>query len=258
MREDPTIAAARALLDRAPRVLVFTGAGISADSGLPTFRGADGLWRRFRPEELATPDAFRRDPRLVWEWYAWRRERIAACRPNAAHLAVARWMMRRDGVTLVTQNVDGLHEEAARETASETGGDPARAAPIGLHGSIFRLRCTRCPERRDHRGPIDTADERTLPHCGTCGALLRPDVVWFGEPLPEAELSRATRAASGADACLVIGTRGAVHPAAGLVLLARRRGARIAVVDPGETAFDAVADVRLHLRAAQGVPLILG
>src|SRR5512147_2326155 len=122
----------------AKRVVVLTGAGVSAESGIPTFRGADGLWRRHRAEDLATPEAFARDPRLVWEWYQWRRDLVAACVPNAAHRALARLALSRDGVTLATQNVDGLHARAAREAAG--GDDPARALPLELHGSLFATR----------------------------------------------------------------------------------------------------------------------
>ena len=244
------------LLANAGTILVLTGAGMSAESGVPTFRGAEGLWRSFRPEQLATPQAFARDPRLVWEWYRWRRERVASCRPNPGHLALAHWMLARSGVTLATQNVDGLHEAAAREAAGPLG-DPGRALPLRLHGSLFGVRCTACPHRAESRQPVGTGDRDGLPRCPDCHALLRPDVVWFGEPLPEAELGQAYAAAAGAEVCLVIGTQGAVYPAADLAVAAQRAGARLIVVDPGATAFDSLADVRLVAKAGEVLPELL-
>jgi NAD-dependent deacetylase len=235
-------------------VLVLTGAGISAESGVPTFRGPGGLWRESRPEDLATPEAFARDPRLVWEWYGWRREKVAACAPNAGHLALARWMAGRGGVTLVTQNVDGLHEAAARSLG---GASAASALPVRLHGSIARVRCTRCAYAADGLEPVDATAIATLPSCPTCGALLRPDVVWFGEALPEDAVTRAEQAALDADACLVVGTAGAVYPAAGLVLTVHHRGRPVIVVDPGETGFDPVAAVKLIGRAGDVLPALL-
>jgi NAD-dependent deacetylase len=281
MTDEP--AAARTLLSSAARVVVFTGAGVSAESGVPTFRGPGGLWRTFRPEQLATPEAFARDPRLVWEWYGWRRELLAACRPNLAHVAIARWMLRRDRVTLVTQNVDDLHERGALEAATglaregrlegtAPGPGPlledqlpleaiaaaaARVAPIRLHGSIFHARCTSCRARSAHRAPVDASSQATLPRCATCSGLLRPDVVWFGEALPEGARDAAFSAAAAAAVCLVVGTAGAVHPAAALVDETAAAGGRIVVVDPGETAYDAMADVRLWGAAGEVLPGLL-
>ena len=242
---------ARVLLANADRVLVLTGAGMSAPSGVPTFRGADGLWRKFRPEELATPQAFARDARLVWEWYGWRRELLAACQPNAGHLALARWMDDNDRRTLVTQNVDGLHEAAALTfgTDPDHGGRTVR-----LHGSIFRVRCTACLTEVEDRGPIDASSEDTLPRCRSCDGLLRPAVVWFGEALPAEALRRASAAAQTATVCLVIGTSGTVYPAAALAHEAAQSGADLIVVDPGETAYDAVADIRIPGSAADVLP----
>lgn len=250
------IAAARAALARALRVVVLTGAGVSAESGIPTFRGAGGLWKQFRPEELATPIAFGRDPRLVWEWYGWRREAVSACRPNPAHLALARWALSRPGVTLVSQNVDDLHERAAKEVAPD-GEAARRAAPIRLHGSLFHDRCTRCTYRGEGRA-VDATRLETLPHCRECGGLLRPDVVWFGEMLPVRAVEAAFGAAAEAEACLVIGTMGAVYPAAGVAHAAKATGASVIVVDPGLTELDGIADIRLTGTAGDVVPQILG
>jgi len=244
---------AKALLSSSGRVLVMTGAGISAESGVPTFRGPGGLWRNFRPEDLATPEAFARDPRLVWEWYGWRRELIAACTPNPGHLALARWMLARPGVTLVTQNVDGLHEAAVRQLGPA---DPGAALPVRLHGSIARVRCSSCGYAADDPGPVDASSLASLPRCPRCQAVLRPDVVWFGESLPAEAVIRAEHAALAADACLVVGTAGAVYPAAGFVLAVQRRGQPVIVVDPGETAFDSLATLKLAGRAGEVLPTV--
>lgn len=246
---DSQLTQAHALLAEAQHVLVLTGAGMSAPSGVPTFRGEAGLWNDFRPEELATPDAFNRDPRLVWEWYGWRRELIAACAPNAGHRALAAWMAGDGLVTLVTQNVDGLHEQAAELAASPD--------PIRLHGSIFRVACTSCAHERVHRDQIDASSHATLPRCDKCGELFRPAVVWFGEALPYEALNTAGSAARDADVCLVIGTSGAVYPAAGLAHEAVSSGAPLIVLDPGETAYDSIADVRLVGSADEVVPDML-
>ncbi|HJQ40711.1 MAG TPA: NAD-dependent deacylase [Thermoanaerobaculia bacterium] len=193
--------AVRAIHRAKPRkVVVFTGAGISADSGIPTFRGPSGLWRDFRAEDLATPDAFHRDPLLVWEWYEWRRELIRKAKPNAAHEAVA----RLPDAVVVTQNVDGLHARAGAHDVIE------------LHGNFFRVRCT-----KEHRVLMrEGAFDALPPHC-ECGALLRPDVVWFGETLPDDAVARAVSVIRNADLLLVIGTSGVVYPAAGFVTLHR-------------------------------------
>jgi NAD-dependent deacetylase len=244
---------ARALLHRSARPVVLTGAGISAESGVPTFRGPGGLWKQFRPEDLATPEAFARDPRLVWEWYGWRRGLIAQCVPNPAHRALAAWMARAPGVVLVTQNVDDLHERAAREAGAPDG--PPRL--LKVHGAIFRARCTACGTEDAHDGPVDATREATLPRCA-CGGLLRPAVVWFGEMLPADVIQRAFQAARDADACLVVGTAGAVYPAAGIVHEAQHRGAPVIVVDPGDTEYDAIADLRIAAKAGEVLPLLLG
>ena len=193
--------ALKAIRQRRPRrVVVFTGAGVSAESGIPTFRGEGGLWRSFRAEDLATPHAFARDPKLVWEWYEWRRGLVRDAQPNDAHRAIA----RLENAVVVTQNVDGLHTRGGSHDVVE------------LHGNIFRARCMREHTTRD---AFDAFSEMP-PRC-ECGALLRPDVVWFGEPLPPEEWERATEEISKADLLLVIGTSRVVYPAAGLVDLCR-------------------------------------
>jgi NAD-dependent deacetylase len=245
------------LLLSAKRPLIFTGAGVSAESGIPTFRGPGGLWKSYRAEDLATPEGFARDPRLCWEWYGWRRDLIQQCQPNPAHRAIALWMLRKPETTLITQNVDGLHDRTRLEQPN-SGGGSSPSVTICLHGSIFRVRCSRCGESWAHQDPIDATGLDTLPHCQRCSGLLRPDVVWFGEMLPEPEMARASEAAARADVVLVIGTQGSVYPASGLVTLAHRSGARIVVVDPGETAFDVIAAIKLTGKAGELVPQVLG
>lgn len=273
---------ARERLEAARSAVVLTGAGISADSGVPTFRGPEGLWREHCPEELATPAAFARDPRLVWEWYGWRRSKIAPREPNAAHLALARWALRRVDVRIVTQNVDGLHTRAAETVAGPdptmgsamgpgapadgtstlgAGGTvPARggdAAPLELHGCLFRVRCTECGLRREHREEIDATSRDALPRCPECGGLLRPDVVWFGEPLPGAVVSEAFALAREAEVCLVVGTSAVVHPAAGIATATAAAGGEIIEVNPEPTPLTGRASVSLHARAAEAVPRLV-
>jgi len=251
MSHDPVEDAGATVRDAA-HVVFFTGAGVSAESGVPTFRGAGGLWRSFRAEELATPAAFARDPRLVWEWYAWRREIVAACRPNAAHHAIARFVASHPDAVVVTQNVDGLHQRAAREA----GTDPD--AIVALHGHLFGTRCSRCGTRAADDVGIDTGSVESLPRCDRCGALLRPDVVWFGEGLDPTVLERAFAAAQSADACVVIGTSGVVQPAASIVTVAARAGATIVEINPDATPLSSIATFALRGAAADVVPRLLG
>lgn len=226
--------AVRAIRRAKPRsAVVFTGAGISADSGIPTFRGANGLWRNFRAEDLATPEAFERDPLLVWEWYEWRRGLIREAQPNAAHEAVA----RLPDAVVVTQNVDGLHARAGAPDVIE------------LHGNIFRVRCTK--ERRVSMH--EAAFAELPPHC-ECGALLRPDVVWFGETLPDDAVTRAVSAIRSADLLLVIGTSGVVYPAAGFVQL--HRGLSIEI-NPEASAVSSACEFAIPAKAAAATPPII-
>lgn len=232
-RLNPSTAIERVVRALAPgaRVTVMTGAGVSAASGVPTFRGADGLWRSFRPEDLATPDAFARDPALVWEWYDWRRQTIAACQPNRAHEVTAAWARRFPGCTLITQNVDGLHERAGADDV------------LRMHGSIWEVACwTRCaaapPRWRDDTVPLATLP----PPCPHCGGPLRPGVVWFGENLDAAVLDRCVEATA-CDVFLAVGTSAVVYPAAGLVDMARRHGALTVEINPEATPASRAVDV---------------
>jgi NAD-dependent deacetylase len=235
------VAEARQRLRAARRIVALTGAGISAESGVPTFRGAGGLWRKHRPEDLATPEAFARDPQLVWEWYAWRRETIAPLRPNAAHHALVDLEKRTPEFLLATQNVDGLHAAAGSRRIVE------------LHGTIWRLRCTSCGEERDDRA-VPLAE--IPPRCD-CGALLRPGVVWFGEPLPEEAVTVSFEAARAADLVLVVGTSSLVYPAAALPQVGRAGGAFVVEINPEPTPLTPLADVSLRGTAAALVPAIV-
>lgn len=270
---DDGVEEARSLLAGARSIAVVTGAGISAESGVPTFRGPEGLWRSHRPEDLATPEAFRRDPCLVWAWYAWRRSVVAGCRPNAGHLALARLALERgpEAVTLITQNVDGLHGAAAgREAAGHPkapghgggggpwpGAGPEWALPLELHGALFRDRCTRCGARTPGDAAVDTSSPAALPRCGACGGLLRPDVVWFGEALDPGVLARAFAAARGAEVCLVVGTSSLVHPAASLPLATLGAGGAVVEVNPEPTPLTPHARIALRGGAARLLPLLL-
>jgi NAD-dependent deacetylase len=224
-------------------VAVLTGAGISAESGVPTFRGEDGLWRNYRAEDLATPDAFCRDPQLVWEWYDWRRGLIADCQPNAAHHTLVQMERHFDDWTLITQNVDGLHQLAGSRNVVE------------LHGNIWRMRCTQeCrPAWEDHTVPLLTT-RGALPTCTRCGSLARPDVVWFGESLPGEALAAALAAAQCCQVMLVVGTSAVVQPAASLPLLALRRGAYVVEVNPQPTPLSDAAHEVIREPAASALP----
>ncbi|MGE0815080.1 MAG: NAD-dependent deacetylase [Vicinamibacterales bacterium] len=243
---DPLAAAAAVVAGRlrtAARITVLTGAGVSAASGVPTFRGHDGLWRRHRPEDLATPEAFARDPALVWEWYGWRRERIRACLPNAGHAVLAAWAARWAGLTLATQNVDGLHERAGTPDV------------LRLHGSLWHVRCGDACRRGRAPRPFDgVIRPDALPRCPFCGALDRPAVVWFGEPLDREILDRAAEAAAGSDVFLAVGTSAVVFPAAGLIPLAREGGAFVVEVNPDGSAFSDDADVAIRGGAEEVLP----
>jgi len=246
---------ARDLLQAASSVSVLSGAGVSAESGVPTFRGEDGLWKNHSPEELATPGAFRRDPRLVWEWYDWRRGLIRKCRPNPGHEALARFALGEKDVRIVTQNVDGLHEEAARTAAG--AGDPSPALPLELHGSIFRVKCSSCSYAIYHREPIATETVEDLPRCPGCSALLRPAVVWFGESLDATVLSEAFRVAQASDVCLVVGTSALVHPAASVPLATHDAGGKLIEVNPTDTPLTPIAQVSLQGASGEVLPALL-
>ena len=226
----------------AKSVTVFTGAGVSAESGVPTFRDAQtGLWTQFQPEEIATPRAFLRNPRLVWEWYEWRRELVAEAKPNEGHLALAEMEALWPQFHLVTQNVDGLHQQAGSRNVIE------------LHGNITRTKCFN--EGDSVSSWKETGD--VPPKCPNCGGLLRPDVVWFEEALPETEMRRAADAAKHCDVFLSIGTSTLVYPAASLPFEALRSGATVVEINPQSTPFTTKAHFALTAAAGAVLPEIV-
>jgi NAD-dependent deacetylase len=221
---------------------VLTGAGISAESGVPTFRDAQtGLWAKFRPEDLATPEAFARDPQRVWQWYEWRRGLVRKAEPNPGHRALVELARRVPRFTLVTQNVDGLHQRAGSRDVIE------------YHGNLFRDRCSAERAVRERAA----ASPSGLPECASCGALLRPDVVWFGEAIPPRALQAADTAAASCDVFLSIGTAAAVYPAAGLAAAAASAGATVIEVNVAATELTARANLALSGPAGEVLPRLL-
>jgi NAD-dependent deacetylase len=229
---------ARELLRNASRIAVLTGAGISAESGIPTFRGAAGIWKKYRPEQLATPTAFLHDPATVWEWYLWRRTVVGQAQPNAGHRALVDLEKRTPHFTLITQNVDGLHDRAGSSRI------------LKVHGDLFTNRCWKC-----NRETAVLPDERP-PHCA-CGGMLRPGVVWFGEALPADVWRESEQAASEAEVMLVVGTSAQVYPAAGLVPYAQQNGAAVIEVNLEATPFSDSIDVSLRGPSGEILPQIV-
>ncbi len=229
------------LLQQVHHVVVLTGAGISHESGIPTFRGPGGLWRNFRPEELATPQAFARNPQLVWEWYDWRRSLIGQAHPNPGHRALVTLEERVPDFTLITQNVDGLHRRAGSCQVLE------------VHGSIWEVRCTACGVvKEDHRVPIPIP-----PHCDTCGGLLRPNVVWFGEALDPKILEATQQALKHAQVMLVVGTSAVVQPAASFALWAQQCGAKLAEINPDPTPLTPHCDFVFEGKSGELLPRLV-
>jgi NAD-dependent protein deacetylase/lipoamidase len=227
------------------RVLVITGAGVSAESGIPTFRGKGGYWRNFDAAKLATPEAFERDPKLVWEWYSERRQRVSNARPNAGHEAIAKLARQADDFLLVTQNVDDLHARAGL----------ASKAMVQIHGNIFVTRCSRCDFRRD----CDHDHEDVLPRCPECAALMRPGVVWFGERLPLSELQRVENYLDrgACDLVIVAGTTAAFGYIVDWALRASGNGGELLEVNPEETPISQFATQLVREPAAIALPRIV-
>lgn len=241
MNASPAIQELKTRLAQTGAVTVLTGAGISADSGVPTFRGAEGLWKDHRPEELASPEAFARNPKLVWEWYNWRRELLATKRPNPAHTALVELEHRVNNFWLITQNVDGLHPLAGSQRLSE------------IHGNIWKVRCTQCGRIAVNRDvPI-----AILPECATCGGLLRPHIVWFGESLDPEDLRRSFDALRNCEMLLIIGTSGVVYPAASFGPIAKENGAFVVELNLDPTPNSDLVDVAVHGHAKDLVPQLI-
>ncbi|MHC1729338.1 MAG: NAD-dependent deacetylase [Syntrophobacteraceae bacterium] len=231
----------RQRLWQAKHVAVLTGAGISAESGVPTFRGDGGLWKQFRAVDLATPEAFSRDPRLVWEFYNWRRELVAPLDPNPGHFALAEIERRAPRFTLITQNIDGLHKKAGSGHILE------------LHGNLWWVRCTACEAlTEDRRVPLPE-----MPACASCGSLLRPHVVWFGESLDPQVLQAAYEAIQTCDLMLVIGTSGTVQPAASMGIEAKRNGATVAEINLDPTPYTDIYQISITGKSGEILPQLL-
>lgn len=229
------------LLKHVHHVVVLTGAGVSHESGIPTFRGPGGLWRNFRPEELATPHAFARDPHLVWEWYDWRRGLIGQAQPNPGHRALVALEELAPDFTLITQNVDGLHVKAGSRRVLE------------VHGSIWETRCSDCGMvKEDRRVPLPIP-----PQCEACGGLLRPNVVWFGESLDPRVLDAVQEALKQAQVMLVVGTSAVVQPAASFALWARQYGAKLVEINPDPTPLTPHCDFVLMGKSGEMLPLLV-
>ena len=221
------------------KLVALTGAGVSQESGLRTFRDAQtGLWAQYKPEDLASPQAFRRDPKLIWDWYAWRREAVKGVRPNAGHYALVEIETHIPEFTLITQNVDGLHRMAGSKNVLE------------LHGNIQRVRCSECYTFAETWGD----DTESVPQCSVCSGLLRPDVVWFGEALPRNQLEAAVEAARRCDVFFSIGTSGVVQPAASLAHAARNRGAVVVEVNAEPTLLTSKANYAFHGKSGEMLP----
>ena len=227
------------LLLRTPRLAALTGAGVSQESGLRTFRDAqEGLWAQYRPEDLASPEAFARDPKLIWDWYAWRREAVKGVRPNQGHYALVEIEKHIPDFTLITQNVDGLHRMAGSKNVLE------------LHGNIHHVRCSEC----GHFAKDWDDDAESVPRCKKCGGLLRPDVVWFGETLPLDQLASAADAARTCDIFFSIGTSGVVQPAASLAHAARNKGAVVVEINAEPTSLTSKADFFFQGKSGEVLP----
>jgi len=230
---------AAAIVRQADTLVALTGAGISKESNVPTFRGKDGLWKEHDVTDLATPSAFARDPKLVWEWYSWRQNLIAECEPNAAHVTLAKWEEQGLLRSIITQNVDGLHHRAGSENIHE------------VHGNILAVKCTNC----DYHGRLDEPADG-VPHCEECGSMLRPDVVWFGESLDQDVMGQVYSELQQADTCIIIGTSGIVQPAASFPLIVKRSGGFAIEVNIEKTPLTSAVDVHIDGKAGAVLPKI--
>lgn len=236
------------IIHKANSIAILTGAGVSKESGVPTFRDAmDGLWAQYNPEELATPFAFEQNPKLVWDWYQWRRQLVSGAKPNAGHIALTELEQHKDSVVVITQNVDDLHEQAGSTDI------------IHLHGNIARNKCFDDCQGEPTIIDINTLeyDADTVPRCPHCNAYVRPDVVWFHEGLPSHALNRAMHLSQTCDVMLVIGTSGLVSPASQLPSMAKRSGATVIEVNPDYSMITRIADIKLDGKSGEMLPKVI-
>jgi len=239
--EEKNLLEARLILEHSSSVTVLSGAGISAESGVPTFRGTDGLWRNFRSENLATPEAFRENPRLVWEWYDWRRCAVKDARPNPGHFALAELENQKKKFTLVTQNIDGLHQMAGSRNVLE------------MHGNLWEIKCTKCGLiTKDYRVPL----EELPPLCPSCGGMGRPNVVWFGELIPMEVIDKTLKAIEDCEVMLIIGTSGVVEPAASMGLVAKQAGKTVIEINIEHTPNSPLFDFTILGKSGEVLPLL--
>lgn len=236
---DPMLSEIAEIISNCKRCVVLTGAGMSAESGVPTFRGKEGLWSKFRPEELANMQAFVSNPKMIWEWYNWRRDLMGKVQPNPGHYAVTRLEELVEQFTLVTQNVDGLHRMAKTKNILE------------LHGSIYSNKCVDCNRPYNQDKEIDPEN---IPRCQSCGGQIRPDVVWFGEMLDEEIIKRAFEVSEQSEVFLSVGTSALVHPAASLPMIASRMGATLVEINIEETPLSGAADFRIAQKSGEFLP----
>ncbi|MGY5863525.1 MAG: NAD-dependent deacylase [Candidatus Thorarchaeota archaeon] len=236
---DLNLQAAADIINESRYLVALTGAGVSKESNIPTFRGKDGLWRNYDAMELATPSAFEKNPKLVWEWYTWRQGLIAECNPNPAHITLVKWEESGILKSLITQNVDGLHRRTGSQNILE------------VHGDLWALKCISC----DYKGRLQ-APASGIPPCPQCDKHLRPDVVWFGESLDSGIIGQVYAELEKADACIVIGTSAVVYPAASFPLIVKQRGGRVIEVNVEPTSLTPVADVHLSGKAGELLPTI--
>lgn len=235
------IAQAREEIDKASSIVVLTGAGISAESGVPTFRGQEGLWQNFRPEELATPEAFWKDPKLVWEWYDWRRNAVKDARPNPGHYALADLENQGKKITLVTQNIDGLHQIAGSTDITE------------MHGNLWQIRCTKCGEIEQN---FEVPLPELPPKCKKCGEIARPNVVWFGEMIEMSLIDKILRAIEDCQVMLIVGTSGIVEPAASMGLVAKQTNKTVIEINLDETPSAGLYDIVIREKSGEILPLL--
>ena len=232
---------AKRLIDDSTNIVALTGAGISAESGIPTFRGESGLWKNFRSEDLATPEAFSKNPKLVWEWYEWRRKIVSEAKPNPGHFALAELEDQISVFTLITQNIDGLHQLAGSRNIIE------------MHGNLWQVRCTKCGKiETNHEVPI----KQLPPLCGHCNSIGRPNIVWFGEIIPMAVIDRALVAIEQCDVMLIVGTSGVVEPAASLGLIAKQTGKPVIEINLEQTPNSGLYDLSILGKSGEILPLL--
>ncbi len=235
MEEEKAIDELKGRLKKSKNIVIFTGAGISKESGIPTFRDADGLWKNFKIEELATPEAFDADPVRVWSWYLWRKEKIAECNPNFCHILISKWEKEFENLWVITQNIDNLHRRAGNKNILE------------LHGNIFYTRCLKCFEVKEDL----SLDYPKLPPKCHCGGILRPHIVWFGEALDSKILNKAIELSAKSDIFISIGTSTVVYPAASLPFTALSNGAYVIEVNPTKTPLSSEASLYFPMKATE-------